>query len=166
MLLEVLENTRRKYNIEKPNKSNKNAAACQKLSHIATCVDHAHGLFSKYYELTDRTETYVVARQKYAYFEYHWDAALLPGVYQKTEMMYREFCEVNKDAGTSLSTAVDSQQNRKRKVTEELDFDIEEFRFGKQEVHDELEQYLKTSKLSLPTGSKLCFRPNRVVGSK
>jgi len=156
MLLEVLEKTRKKYNIEKPNKNNKNAGARQKLSHIATCIDHAHRLFSKYYELTDRTEAYVVAmvldpRQKYAYFEYHWEARHLPGVHEKTETMYREFCvEVNNDAGTSLSTTADSQQNRKRKAEDELDFDIEEFRFGKQGAHDELEQYLNTPKLIMP----------------
>src|SRR4030095_16464159 len=69
MLLEVLEKTRQKYKIEKrdPNKENQN------LSHLATCIDHAHGLFSKYYQLTDNTEAYVMAmvldpRQKYKYF--------------------------------------------------------------------------------------------------
>jgi len=162
MLLEVLENTRKNYNIEKPTKNNKNSAARQKLSHIATCIDHAHGLFSKYYKFTDRTEAYVVAmvldpRQKYAYFEHHWDPVHLPGVYEKTETMYREFCKVDDDAGTSLSTATDSQQNRKRKAKEELEFDIEEFRFGKEEAHDELEQYLKTPKLTLPNQEANCF---------
>ena len=57
ILLEVLEKTREKYKIEKRGPNNEN----QKLSHLATCIDHAHGLFSKYYELTDKTEVYVVA---------------------------------------------------------------------------------------------------------
>ena len=57
MLLDVLEKTRKKYNIEKRDEKDKN----QKLSHLATCIDHAHGLFSKYYKLTDETEAYVVA---------------------------------------------------------------------------------------------------------
>src|SRR5271170_5969474 len=66
MLLEVLEKTRKKYNIEKRDEKNLD----QKQSHLATCVDHAYGLFSKYYELTYNTEVYVVAmvldpRQKY-----------------------------------------------------------------------------------------------------
>ncbi len=72
MLLEVLEKTREKYNIEKPDPKKGN----QKLSHLATCINHTHGLFSKYYELTDKTEAYIVAmildpRQKYKYFYNH-----------------------------------------------------------------------------------------------
>src|SRR5437667_9062378 len=57
MLIDVLEKTRKKYNIKKRDQKDKN----QKLSHLATCIDHAHGLFSKYYKLTDETEAYVVA---------------------------------------------------------------------------------------------------------
>jgi len=73
MLLDVLEKTRKKYNIEKQDEKDKN----QKLSHLVTCIDHAHGLFSKYYKLTDETEAYVVAmvldpRQKYRYFFDNW----------------------------------------------------------------------------------------------
>src|SRR5271156_5054913 len=69
ILLEVLEQTREKYKIEKRDPNNEN----QKLSHLATCIDHAHSLFSKFYELTDKTEAYVVAmvldpRQKYKNF--------------------------------------------------------------------------------------------------
>jgi len=46
MLLDVLEKTRKKYNIKKGDEKDKN----QKLSHLATCIDHDHGLFSKYYK--------------------------------------------------------------------------------------------------------------------
>jgi hypothetical protein len=148
MLLEVLEKTREKYNIEKPDEK-KN----QKLSHLATCIDHAHGLFSKYYKLTDKTEAYVVAmvldpRQKYKYFIHHWDKKHLPGVKRKTEAMYKEF-RLDDDAGTSSST-LHSQQSNKRKVDD--DFDILGHRFGKEEdIQDELERYLTSSKLTLPT---------------
>ena len=57
MLLEVLEKMREEYSIEKQNDDDQN----QKLSHLATCVDHAHGLLSKYYKLMDKTEAYIVA---------------------------------------------------------------------------------------------------------
>ena len=57
MLLEVLEKTREEYSIEKQNDDDQN----QKLSHLATCVDHSHRLLSKYYKLTDKTEAYIVA---------------------------------------------------------------------------------------------------------
>ena len=43
MLLEVLEKMREEYSIEKRNDDDQN----QKLSHLATCVDHAHRLFVK-----------------------------------------------------------------------------------------------------------------------
>ena len=150
MLLEVLEKTREKYNIEKPDEKKKN----QKLSHLATCIDHAHGLFSKYYKLTDKTEAYVVAmvldpRQKYKYFFQHWDKKHLPGVKRKTEAMYKEFC-LDDDAGTSSSTVHSQESNKKRKVDD--DFDILGHRFGKEEdIQDELEQYLTSSKLTLST---------------
>jgi len=151
MLLEVLEKTREKYKIEKQDKNKKN----QKLSHLATCIDHAHGLFSKYYELTDKTEAYVVAmvldpRQKYQYFEDHWSEVHHEGVYQKTQAMYEEFRKVDDDVPASSST-VDSQQTRKKKVEEEDDFDIIGFRFGKGVVRDELERYSKSPPLGLPT---------------
>ena len=150
MLLEVLEKTREKYNIEKPDEMQKN----QKLSHLATCIDHAHGLFSKYYELTDKTEAYVVAmvldpRQKYKYFFQHWDTKHHPEVKRKTETMYKEF-RLDDDTGTSSSTVDSQQSNKKRKVDD--DFDILGHRFGKEEdVQDELERYVTSSKLTLST---------------
>ena len=148
MLLEVLEKTREKYNIEKRDPNNKN----QKLSHLATCIDHAHGLFSKYYELTDDTEAYNVAmvldpRQKYKYFFQHWDTKHHPEVKRKTETMYKEF-RLDDDAGTSSATVDSQQSNKKRKVDD--DFDILGHRFGKEEdVQDELERYVTSSKLTL-----------------
>src|SRR5271169_2303509 len=104
MLLQVLEDTRTEYHIEKPDKKNK----AQKLSHLATCIDYAHELFSKYYKLTDKTEAYIVAmvldpRQKYFYFCTHWDKEHHDGVKEKTQALYEEF-RVDKDAGTSSST--------------------------------------------------------------
>jgi len=154
MLLEVLEKTRKKYNIEKPDKKKKNQPPLQKLTHLATCIDHAHELLSKYYELTDKTEAYIVAmvldpRQKYQYFEYHWDAVHHAGVYKKTQKMYKEF-RIDDDAGTSSST-VNSHQTHKRKAEEDEDFDIIGFRFGKEDIQDELERYLKSPKLTLLT---------------
>jgi len=170
MLLEVLEKTREKYNIEKPeklhkkpDKKNQNPPPPQKPpSHLATCIDHAHGLFSKYYKLTDRTEAYIVAmvldpRQKYTYFEEHWDAVHLPGVYKKTQTMYKEFC-IDNDVAASSST-VDSQQKQshKRKVEEDY-FDILGYRFGKEDVRDELERYLTASKVTLSSPeANWCF---------
>jgi len=143
MLLEVLEKTRKKYNIEK-------------LSHLATCIDHAHGLFSKYYELTDKTEAYVVAivlgpRQKYRYFFDNWQRKHHAGVKSKTETMYKEF-RIDDDAATS-SSMVDSGQSKKRKADgDDDDFDIIAHRFGKDEViQDELERYLKSPQLSVST---------------
>jgi len=149
MLLEVLEKMREKYNIVKPDEEKKN----QKLSHLATCIDHAHGLFSKYYELTDKTEAYVVAmvldpRQKYKYFFHHWNKKHHHGVKRKIEAMYKEF-RVD-DAGASSSTVDSQQSNKKRKVDD--DFDILGHRFGKEEdVQDEVERYLNSSKLTLST---------------
>ena len=104
MLLEVLEKTRKKYNIEKPDEKKKN----QKLSHLATCIDHAHGLFSKYYELTDKTEAYIVAmvldpRQKYKYFFQHWNKKHHCRMKKKTEAMYKEF-HIDDDVPASSST--------------------------------------------------------------
>jgi len=160
MLLEVLEKTRQKYKIEKrdPNKEN------QKLSHLATCIDHAHGLFSKYYQLTDNTEAYVVAmvldpRQKYKYFFDHWPRKYHAGVKRKTETMYKEF-RIDDDAATSMSM-VDSQQSKKRKADDDDDdddFDIIAHRFGKNNVvQDELEQYLKVPPLPVSTEEALSF---------
>src|SRR5947207_4321334 len=155
MLLEVLEKTREKYNIEKPDEKKKN----QKLSHLATCIDHAHGLFSKYYELTDETEAYVVAmvldpRQKYKYFFDNWERKHHAGVKRKTETLYKEFL-IDDNAATS-SSMVDSGQSKKRKAEEEddddFDFDIITHRFGKDEdIQDELERYLKSPPLRLST---------------
>lgn len=145
ILLEVLERTREKYNIEMPqklDKRNKNPPAPQKpLSHLATYIDHAHGLFSKYYTLTDKTEAYIVAmvldlRQKYKYFEEHWNAVHLPSMYKKTQTMFEEF-RIDDDVAAS-SSIVDSQQSHKRKA-EKDDFDILGYRFGKEDVRDELE---------------------------
>jgi hypothetical protein len=150
MLLEVLEKTREKYNIEKRDEKNKN----QKLSHLATCIDHAHALFSKYYELTDKTEAYIVAmvldpRQKYRYFQHHWNEVHHEGVYQKTEAMYKEF-RID-DVAATLSSMMDSQQSNKRR-REDDDFDIIAHRFGKEDVTlDELERYLNSSKVTLST---------------
>jgi hAT family C-terminal dimerisation region len=148
MLLEVLEKTREKYGIEELNDDDPN----QKLSHLATCVDHAHELLSKYYELTDKTEAYIVAmtldpRQKHYYFYTHWDKVHHNGVKKKTQALYREFRV--EDAGTSLST--DSQPSTKKRKVD--DFDINAFRFGGGggDVQDELERYLKTPKEVLPT---------------
>ena len=103
MLLEVLEKTREKYKIEKRDPNNEN----QKLSHLATCIDHAHGLFSKYYELTDNTDAYIVAmvldpRQKYKYFFDHWQRIYHAGVKRKTETMYKEF-RIDDDVAASSS---------------------------------------------------------------
>src|SRR6266480_6583463 len=121
MLLDVLEKTRKKYNIKKRDEKNKN----QKPSHLATCIDHAHGLFSKYYKLTDKIEAYVVAmvldpRQKYKYFFHHWNKKHHHGVKRKTEAMYKEF-RVDDDAGTSSSTVDSQQSNKKRKVDDDFD---------------------------------------------
>ena len=104
MLLDVLEKMRKKYNIKKRDEKDKN----QKLSHLATCIDHAHGLFSKYYKLTDETEAYVVAmvldpRQKYRYFFDNWERKHHAGIKRKTETMYKEF-HIDDDAATSSST--------------------------------------------------------------
>ena len=108
MLLDVLEKTREKYKIEKPDPKKAN----QKLSHLATCIDHTHGLFSKYYKLTDKTEAYVVAmvldpRQKYKYFFDNWDKKHHAGMKRKTEMMYKEFRIDNN--GAASSSMLDSQ---------------------------------------------------------
>jgi hypothetical protein len=149
MLLEVLEKTRMKYHIEKPDKKNKN----QKLSHLATCIDHAHGLFSKYYKLTDKTEAYIVAmaldpRQKYQYFLSHWNKEHHDGVKKKTQVLYKEF-RIDDDAGISSLTVNSQQSAKKRKVD---DFDINVFRFGVDEdVQNELERYLTSPKLTLPS---------------
>ena len=161
MLLEVLEKTREKYKIEKRDPNNEN----QKLSHLATCIDHAHGLFSKYYELTDKTEAYVVAmvldpRQKYKYFFDHWQRIYHAGVRRKTETMYKEF-RIDDDAATS-SSIVDSRQSKKRKVNSDDndndDFDIIAHRFGKNDiVQDELERYLKAPPLPVSTQEALSF---------
>ena len=152
MLLEVLEKTREKYNIEKPDAKKEN----KKMNHLATCIDHAHGLLSKYYELTDKTEAYVVAmvldpRQKYKYFEIHWNEEHHKGVYQKTQALYKEF-RIDDDVPASSST-VDSQQSNKRKAEDDdFDFDIIAHRFGKDEVvQDELQRYLNSSKVTLAT---------------
>ena len=150
MLLDVLEKTRKKYNIEKQDEKDKN----QKLSHLVTCIDHAHGLFSKYYKLTDETEAYVVAmvldpRQKYRYFFDNWERKHHAGIKRKTETMYKEF-RADDDAATSSSTA-DSQQSKKRKANDD-DFDLIAQRFGKGEaVQDELGRYLKSPPLSVST---------------
>ena len=124
MLLDILEKTRKKYNIEKRDEKDKN----QKLSHLATCIDHAHGLFSKYYKLTDETEAYVVAivldpRQKYRYFFDNWERKHHAGIKKKTETMYKEF-HIDDDAATSSST-VDSGQSKKRKVNDDDDDDFD-----------------------------------------
>jgi len=153
MLLDVLEKTRKKYNIEKQDEKDKN----QKLSHLVTCIDHAHGLFSKYYKLTDETEAYVVAmvldpRQKYRYFFDNWERKHHAGIKRKTETMYKEF-RADDDAATSSSTA-DSQQSKKRKANDDDDddFDLIAQRFGKGEaVQDELGRYLKSPPLSVST---------------
>ena len=151
MLLDVLEKTRKKYNIEKQDPNDPN----QKLSHIATCIDHAHGLFSKYYELTDVTEAYVVAmvldpRQKYKYFFENWKKKYHAGMKRKMEAMYKEF-RVNDNAGT-LSSTVDSRQSKKRKADDDDDddFNIRAHRFGRKEaIQDELERYLKAPPLDV-----------------
>src|SRR5439155_88779 len=91
----------------------------QKLSHLATCIDHAHGLFSKYYKLTDETEAYVVAmvldpRQKYRYFFDNWERKHHAGMKRKTETMYKEF-HIDDDGTTSKSyTDVKRQVNVER----------------------------------------------------
>jgi|SRR5271154_5687249 len=88
MLLDVLEKTRKEYKIKKPDPKKEN----KKPSHLATCIDHAHQLYSKYYQLTDKTEAYIVAmvvdpRQKYKYFFDNWDREHHAGMKRKTEMM-------------------------------------------------------------------------------
>ena len=97
----VLEKMRKKYNIKKRDEKNKN----QKLSHLTTCIDHAHGLFLKYYKLTDETEVYVVAmvldpRQKYRYFFDNWERKYHAGIKKKIETMYKEFY-IDDNAATS-----------------------------------------------------------------
>jgi hypothetical protein len=129
---------------------------------LATCIDHAHGLFSKYYELTDKTEAYVVAmvldpRQTYKYLFDHWQRIYYAGVKKKTETMYKEF-RIDNDVAASLSMA-NSRQSRKRKVDKSDDddddddnFDIIAHRFGKNDiVQDELERYLKAPTLPVST---------------
>ena len=151
MLLDVLEKMRKKYNIEKQDPNDPD----QKLSHIATCIDHAHGLFSKYYELTDVTEAYVVAmvldpRQKYKYFFENWKKKYHAGMKRKMEAMYKEF-HINDNAGT-LSSTVDSRQSKKRKADDDDDddFNIRAHRFGwKEAIQDELERYLKAPPLDV-----------------
>jgi len=142
MLLDILEKTREKYKIEKSDAKKAN----QKLSHLATCIDHTHGLFSKYYKLTDKTEAYIVAmvldpRQKYKYFFDNWDKKHHAGMKRKTEIMYKEF-HIDDDV-TASSSMVDSQQSKKRKADDNDDddfFDIIAHRFGKNEiVQNELE---------------------------
>ena len=124
----------------------------QKLSHLTTCIDRAHRLFSKYYELTDRTHAYIVAmvldpRQKYKYFFDHWERKHHPGMKKKTETMYKEF-RIDDDTAT-LSSMEDSRQNNNRKA-EDDNFDIIAHRFGKNEVvRDELKQYLKVPPLAV-----------------
>jgi len=150
MLLDVLEKTREQFNIEKPDENNQN----QNLSHIATCIDHAWGLFTKYYELTDKTEAYVAAmvldpRQKFKYFEHHWNEEHHEGVMQKTKALYEEF-RINDDAGTSSSMSNTQQSNKRKAADDDDDFDIMEFRFGTgEEIQDELERYLNDPKLTL-----------------
>ena len=161
MLLEVLEKTREKYEIEKRDPNNKN----QKLSHLATCIDYAHRLFSKYYELTDDTEAYIVAivldpRQKYKYFFDHWPKIYHAGVKRKTETMYKEFC-IDDNVAASSSIA-NSQHSKKRKADngddDDDDFDIIAHRFGRNNiVQDELERYLKASLLPVSTQEALSF---------
>ena len=160
MLLEVLEKTSEKYKIERRDPSNKN----QKLSHLATCIDYAHGLFSKYYELTDNTEAYVVAmvldpRQKYKYFFDHWQRIYHAEVKRKTETMYKEFRIDDDVAATSSMT--DSQQSKKRKADDDDDdddFDIIVHRFGKNDlVQDELERYMKAPPLPVSSQEALSF---------
>ncbi len=125
---------------------------------MATCIDHTHGLFSKYYKLTDKTEAYIVAmildlRQKYKYFFDNWDKKHHAGMKRKTEIMYKEF-RIDDDV-TASSSMVDSQQSKKRKVDDNDDddfFDIIAHRFGKNEiVQNELERYLKSPPLSVST---------------
>jgi hypothetical protein len=146
MLLDLLEKTREQFNIEKPDKNNQN----QKLSHIATCIDHAWGLFTKYYELADKTEAYIAAMvlEKFKYFEHRWDPEHGDAVMQKTKALYEEF-RGNDDPG-ALSSTLNTQQSNKRKVDNDDD-DIMEFRFGidSEEVQDELERYLNDPKLTL-----------------
>src|SRR5436305_8867711 len=150
MLLEVLEKTRAAYDIEKPDDTKKT----KKLNHLATCIDHAHELFSKYYALTDKTEAYIVAmvldpRQKYKYFVAHWQKEHLAGVRIKTETMYKEF-RMDNEVAASLPMS-NSQQSIKRKAEDDY-FDILAHRFGEEEeIQDELERYLNSPKLTLPT---------------
>jgi len=78
------------------------------------CINYAHGLFSKYYELTDKTVAMVLdPRQKYKYFFDHWQRIYYTGVKRKTETMYKEFC-INDNVAASSSMA-DSRQSKRRK---------------------------------------------------
>jgi hypothetical protein len=122
ILLEVLEKTKERYKIEKRDSNNEN----WKLSHFATCIDYAHGLFSKYYELMENTETYIVAmvldlRQKYKYFFDHWQRIYHAGVKRKTETMYKEF-RIDDDVAALLSMS-DFRRSKKRKVDNDDDDD-------------------------------------------
>jgi len=131
---------------------------------LATCIDHAHGLFLKYDELTDNTEAYVVVmvldpRQKYRYFFDHWQKIYHAGVKRKTKTMYKEF-RTDGDVAAS-SSMTNSQQSKKRKVDnddDDDDFDMIAHRFGKNDiVQEELERYLKAPSLLVSTQESLSF---------
>ncbi len=139
MLLEVLEKMREEYSIEKWNDDDKN----QKLSHLATCINHAHELLSKYYKLMDKTEAYIVAMtlnpwQKHYYFWTHWDKKHHNEVKKKTQALYREFHI--EDAGISSST--DSESSAKKRKMESFDINMFQFGGGGEDVQDELQCYL------------------------
>ena len=107
IFLKVLEKMKEKYNIEKSDEKKKT----QKLSHIAICINHAHRFFSKYYELTDKIEAYIIAmilnsKQKYKYFFHHWNKKHHAKIKKKTEAMYKEFCFNNNVA--ALLSIIDS----------------------------------------------------------
>lgn len=149
MLLEVLEKTREEYDIETRDDEDPN----QELSHLATCIDHAHSLLSKYYQLTDETEAYVVAvtldpRQKHYYFWTHWERIHHHAVKEKTQALYQEF---RGDNASTSSSGPGSQTYAKRRRLE--GFDINAFRFegGGEPVPDELQRYLKSPREVLPT---------------
>ena len=123
---------------------------------MATCIDHAWGLFTKYYELTDKTEAYIAAmvldpRQKFKCFEQRWDPGYLDTAMQKTKALYEEF-RSNNDPEPSSST-LNTQQSNKRNADDDDDdnFDIMAFRFGidLEELQDELERYLNDPRLTL-----------------
>jgi hypothetical protein len=135
MLLEVLEKARKEW-ITPENKN----------SHLATCIDHSWGLFTKYYKLTDDSRAYVMAatldpRNKHQYFIQKWERRHMVGVRQKTEEMFREFELVYEAEEGVMSSESDDDD-----LDLHDDFDINTWRFGGGGIlrENELQRYLES----------------------